>query len=98
MKKALYILILLTITSCVPPGYGPGGYINQMGGQQGTYYPTSHDFSHQGGQYNSDAPLYSGGQCVRNPYIYQLDPRNWQLWEKNNYYVSCTTQGGYAYS
>lgn len=93
MKKILLIIVLANIlNACVPVHQGGYGYANQ------SYNPSQNDYDHQGGQYNSAAPLYYGNRCVRNPYIFALDERNWQLWEKNNYYVSCTTQGGYSYS
>lgn len=28
--------------------------------------------------------------CVTNPYTYYVDPKGWQIWEQENYYISCT--------
>ncbi len=50
-----------------------------------------------GGQYGHNAPQYGGGggayygvSCLRNPYVFRLDPGAWQRWEKDNYHISCT--------
>jgi hypothetical protein len=92
LKLTLFIAIA-ALSSCIDPYSGQYQKVPQG-------YPTQYQ-STEGG-YNQNAPFagpfeLSESRCFRNPYVYSIDPHNWQQWEKNNYYNSCTTQGGYSY-